>query len=122
MYFWVTVMHLLALIAALDNGLTWLVKTIIVVAIIISFLYVSLENRREKRIFGYGDNGWYLESNEGEITSVSLMGSSVATPFFIFVHMKSERSTPFSFLIFRDSLNRESYRRLRVLLTIVGAK
>ena len=113
-------MHLLALIAALDNGLGWSTKMILITAIVISCLYASLENRREKRIFGYGDNGWYVEPSADEITPVRLMGSTVATRFFIFVHMKTERSTRFSFLVFRDSLDKESYRRLRILLTIVG--
>ncbi|MEE9395406.1 MAG: protein YgfX [Methylococcales bacterium] len=118
----ITIIHLLALVAGLDNGLALPVKAVLIITIITSFFYGLEKNRREKRIFGYGDSGWYVESKTGKSRSVSLMGSSVATPLFIFLHLKSEQSTPFSFLIFQDSVNTESYRRLRILLTIVGTK
>lgn len=68
---------------------------------------------------GYHDSGgWYLDDGSDETLKLQLLPSSVVTPWVVILNFKSANKATRSFVICRDSLDAESFRELRVVLTI----
>lgn len=64
------------------------------------------------------DNSWALTLSTGEIIEASLLGNSILSPWFVLLHFRTEKNDR-QVLICRDSLEPDTFRRLRVALRVV---
>lgn len=62
------------------------------------------------------NNEWVLKTHQGEEHAAKLEGNSLITPFLIILNFKRTDKKRISVLIFKDSLSKEIFRELRVLL------
>jgi hypothetical protein len=65
------------------------------------------------------DGGWRLHLRDGREFKCELLGDSLMTPAFTLLVLSSAYGTRLV-PIFRDSLDSETYRRLRVVLCVYG--
>lgn len=108
------VLHLLAVTAALGNDLPLAIQLIIVGLIGIDAWFTLKRLRTEQRVISYSAaKGWQLSDN-GKITNVQILPSTVLTTLVIFLHIVNNPAL----LIPYDALSQEDYRRLIVQLKI----
>ena len=116
-------MHGLAFLAAWLNPLPIGVRILLAGAVAASF---GSALKRERREFGFSglrlrpDGSWELHARDGAVLEATLLGSTLANPWFVLLRFKTESLRP-SLLICRDSLAEDEYRRLRVALKVVGS-
>jgi hypothetical protein len=67
------------------------------------------------------DRGWFLEGADGAIQPLEISGSTVATPWVVFLHARSDR-TRYAWALFKNSGDGDSFRRLRVCLRVGPVK
>ena len=65
------------------------------------------------------DNSWALTLTGGETVEASLLGSSIISTGFVLLHLRTEKNVR-HILICRDSLEADTFRRLRVALRVVA--
>jgi hypothetical protein len=119
-------LHGLALLAAFLNPLP-IAMRLAVSAVVMLSLWLNLRRWRHPLIAGLSqrpDGGWRLYSAKGAEFEASLLGSSLANPWFVLLHLRTE-SARLNLLLCRDSLPEDGFRRLRVALQAsagLGAK
>jgi len=113
--------HALSLLAAWLNPLSiWL--RLALSAGVLAGGWLALRNWRRPGVAGLRqkpDGHWTLRDGAGADIEASLLGSSLANPWFALLHFRAE-SRRFDVLVCRDSLPEEAFRRLRVALEITG--
>ena len=85
-------------------------------------LSLWLASRSKPEIVGLRllpDGIWLLQSADAAEIEASLLGSSLANPWFVLLHFQAE-TRRYSLLICRDSLDADGFRRLRVALNVAG--
>lgn len=117
--------HLLALIGSLAAGLPVSVRAVLVIAVVGSGIFhlrrVRLDRTENRPLIIYGEQeGWSFQIGAGPRVIAELLASSVATRWITILHFQTEQSRFQSFVILRDSLDCEDYRRLRMVLKITG--
>ena len=55
-----------------------------------------------------------------DYSGVTILESSVVTPFVIFLHLKPHKQKPMALVIANDCLSKNDFRRLIVRLTLSG--
>lgn len=55
-----------------------------------------------------------------DYSGVTILESSVVTPFVIFLHLKPHKQKPMALVIAKDCLSKNDFRRLIVRLTLSG--
>ncbi|MCI0667158.1 MAG: hypothetical protein L0Y38_06905 [Methylococcaceae bacterium] len=120
-----TAAHVLALIGSLAAGVPGLFKTVLVIAIVGS-CYIQLRRARLDRnetrpLIVYGEqDGWSFRIGAGPPVHADLLASSVAIRWITILHFRTAEKRIQSFVIPRDSVSPEEYRRLRMILKIAG--
>jgi len=113
--------HILALLAAWVNPLAVWLKLPLSLCILIS-LWLAFKHRANgpeiKGLQLKPDNSWVLHLAQGGEVEARLLGSSIANPWFVLLHFRTEKIR-YSVLIPRDSLPPEDFRKLRVALRVV---
>ncbi len=117
---WVLIrVHGLAGIAALMNSLPLGIKVTLLGAVGLS-LYLTLCNHvLDPAVSGLllnRDGGWEVTRRSGPVMA-TLADSTVATPWIVILHLVSD-SQKIPVLVPRDSVDPESFRRLRVHLRV----
>jgi len=111
--------HALSLLAAWLNPLPVGLRLILSVCVLFS-LWAALRRSRGG-ITGLRlqpDGSWILHEGDAEVEA-SLLGRSLSTPWFVLLHFRTETRRP-ALLVCRDSLDPDAFRRLRVVLQVVG--
>lgn len=111
--------HALSLFAAWLNPLPVWLRLVFSVCVLFS-LWAALRRSRAG-ITGLQpkpDGSWILHEGDTEVEA-SLLGSSLSTPWFVLLHFRTETRRP-ALLVCRDSLDTDAFRRLRVVLQVVG--
>ncbi len=113
----------MAAVGSLANGLPVMFRLIVFIAVLVS-CYVTLRHylisvSKDLLVIAHNESeGWSLQSGSQAIEFVDVMSNSVSTRIVIIlnfvIHNKQRRSV----VIFKDSLDEESYRQLRVLMRI----
>ena len=119
--FFLLVVHALSLLACWLNLLAFWLKLLLSLSVLISgwLNYKALINGPViKGIQLKPDESWELHLANGEKLEASLLGSTIANPWFVLLHFKAEKKK-YSLLIPRDGLEPEDFRRLRVALKVV---
>jgi len=86
---------------------------------LITVIYLSLKNNRERVIHSQADNVWLLGQGENTINA-QLLDGSVVTPFFVILNFRCENGKYKKEVVFKDSLKFDVYRKLRVKLKVEG--
>jgi toxin CptA len=111
--------HGLAMLAVALTDISWIWTVPLAFAILASVRYevrrmVSAEPWTLLHVEG---QGWSIARPGGEPEGLTLSGSSVATPWVVVLHGRTGRRRR-DLLVTRDSLDAESFRRLRLHLRI----
>ena len=114
--------HALAFVAAWANLLELWLKLLLSVSVALSLWHVFKERANSHEIAGLQlkpDGSWMLRLSSGDDIEAKILGSSIANPWFVLLHLQTENKR-YSMLIPRDSLEPDDFRRLRVALVVVG--
>ena len=112
----------LAFVAAWANLLELWLKLLLSVSVALSLWHVLKERANSHEIAGLQlkpDGSWMLRLSSGDDIEAKILGSSIANPWFVLLHLQTENKR-YSMLIPRDSLEPDDFRRLRVALIVVG--
>ena len=114
------VLHAVAIIATIFNGLAVANKLIIFSLILIS-LFVYIKNTKKEFILRFSSlSGWTLAYSEKHFHPITVLRSTVITPYFIFLHFKMQNQQKHAILIFIDALKGDEFRMLEVELKLSG--
>jgi hypothetical protein len=119
--------HVLSFLAAWLNPLAIWLKLPLSLCVLFSLWLAFKRHANGPEIAGLQlkpDESWDLHLARDEKAEARLLGSSIANPWFVLLHFKTENKR-YSVLMPRDSLEPEAFRRLRVALKVVkigGAK
>ena len=64
------------------------------------------------------DGSWGLTDYSGETCEAQLLGSSIVSPWFVLLHLRTDKKTR-HVLICWDSLESDTFRQLRVALRVI---
>ena len=87
--------------------------------VLIVVIYFSLKNNRERVIHSQADNVWLLGWGENTINA-RLVDGTVVTPFFVILNFRCDNGEYKKEVVFKDSLEFDVYRKLRVKLKVEG--
>lgn len=117
-------LHLLALGALADTALEWPARLAIAAAVLGSLAWQCRAWHRSRRAgattLAYRQGQWWLESAGGE-RSVTPCADSTLLPFLIVLRLRHSGGLH-TLLLPSDALDREQFRRLRVLLRLRGMR
>ena len=110
--------HLLALfVLFLPFDLPFILKVLLVIYVMISFLiYSKRTTRNYTGDLRYLDNNNWLWLKEGEEIKLQLKNGIILQPQLITLTFQDAKQKKFYWTLFPDSVDKESFRRLRVLL------
>jgi hypothetical protein len=114
-------LHTLAFLAAFLNPLSAEIQLAIAAAVLLS-AWLNLKSWRNPTIIALRqspDGGWLIYPADDIETEVLLLGSSMANPWFVLMHLRAEKRR-LNLLLCRDSLPADGFRRLRVALQVGG--
>jgi hypothetical protein len=114
-------LHALALLAAFLNPFPTEIQLVIAAAVSLS-AWLNLRSWRNPTIIALRqtpDGGWLIYSADEVESEALLLGSSMANPWFVLLHLRAEKHR-LNLLVCRDSLPAEGFRRLRVALQVGG--
>jgi len=89
--------------------------------LLILFVILSLKNNKQRSLQWQPDGGWLIADNKQQY-SASLKQGSVVTTFFASLVFRLENKKILTIIIFKDSINVEKFRQLRVRLKVEGIK
>ncbi len=117
--------HALAAAASFSNALPlWaqmlLFSSVALSLIIILKRYIFCDPADAIEVAWRQDDGWRLRYGARDAVPVRLLGTSVATTMVTILHFKTEQGKRHEVVVFRDVLDAERYRLLRVILRTVA--
>lgn len=118
-----TVGHLGAMAVVIALNFSWMLKLVLFVVLMISLVSViRKQGKASVDTLTWKDGGeWLLELNDGSQYETYLLPSSYISPWLVVLNFgKAENHRGRSITFFRDALDQESFRRLRVRLGING--
>lgn len=111
-------LHLIAFSASIANTLPIQLKLLVAALIIVNLAGTHRTLKSESRMIKHTEkNGWELISENSNDT-IEILGSSVITPFAIFLHLKSNAPI----VIFYDAMPEDIFRQLLVKLKMSYGK
>ncbi len=117
-------LHLLSILPVLFTPLALVYKIALIVVIMGSLrIYLIKENSREKIFIRHKSvMGWELAGREEKFDLIEVLPSTVVTPYFSILNFKIHENKKQTILIIKDGLTADNYRKLVVLLKMVGLK
>jgi len=89
--------------------------------LLFSISYQLLINRTSHKLHWQADGSWLVSKNNESNKAVLTQGS-VVTPYFASLNFEFENKHKETVLIFKDNINPEKFRQLRVRLKVEGIK
>jgi|LakMenE18May11ns_1017448.scaffolds.fasta_scaffold9295077_2 hypothetical protein len=115
------VLHFLAILACGVSSLMMLYKAALLIFILM------IKHRADKRwqnsiykLRFTEFSGWEMAFENDDYCGVTILVSSVITPFVIFLHLKPHTQKPMALVIAKDCLSKNDFRRLVSRLTLSG--
>ena len=110
--------HLTAIVVCAPLPLPFIWRVVLVASILCAFasnayLYVQ---RSPRRLHWSPEEGWTLTSRDGKEHDVELLPEAYLSPWLVVAHFKDERGKRRTVMLAQDSVRREGFRRLKVLL------
>jgi len=84
-------------------------------------VFLSLKNNKQRNFQWQPDGGWLITDNKQQY-SANLKLGSVVTVFFASLVFTLENKKTLTVIIFKDNINAEKFRQLRVRLKVEGIK
>ena len=81
----------------------------------------ALKNNRQREFSLQVDGGWVIKQDDQKYNA-ELSSGCVVTPFFTLMNFKLENSKTLNLLLFRDNIETNAFRQLRVRLKVEGHK
>jgi hypothetical protein len=119
---WLGLVHGLALLACLFNGLPIWSRAVLACLVLVSgglSVKTALLAPGVRELQWQKDKGWLLATGQGQELSAQLLGSSRVWTRFALLHFAAGNRR-LNLVVWPDSLEPEDFRRLRVLLTVEG--
>jgi len=88
---------------------------------LISFVVKSLNNNKQRSLQWQPGGGWLITDNKQKNTA-NLKQGSVVTTFFTSLVFTLDNKKTLTVIIFKDNINAEKFRQLRVRLKVEGIK
>ena len=111
--------HLLATLSLLLSALMPYQKVIVIIFVVVSFLYQKNKLYRYKKLLWLKENDWVIfDALENEI-NVRLSSLSFSSSWLVILALRTEDNKAINLLVPFDALNKESFRLLKVKLTIL---
>jgi len=113
--------HALAAVASFSNTLPLWLQTLLFGAVALSLIillkrYIFFDPVDAMEVAWREEEGWRLRCGTRDAVPVRLLGTSVVTTMITILHFKTEQGKRHEVVVFRDALDAESYRVLRVIL------
>lgn len=106
--------HGLALIACLISALPWPGKLLLSLALPVHLFFAARNVDRQHVTIRYQEgSGWNIDDEQ-----VTILPSTVLTPFAIWLHFKPQSARKKALLIVKDAMSESEFRRLIVKLKI----
>ncbi len=117
--------HALAAVASFCNTLPLWLQMLLFGAVALSLFillrrYIFLDPVDAMEVAWREEEGWRLRYGTRDAVPVRLLGTSVVTTMITILHFKTEQGKRHEVVVFRDALDAESYRVLRVILKTVA--
>ena len=94
-------------------------KVIVIIFVVVSFLYQKNKLYRYKKLLWLKENDWVIfDALENEI-NVRLSSLSFSSSWLVILALRTEDNKAINLLVPFDALNKESFRLLKVKLTIL---
>jgi len=117
------VAHLGAMAIVLPLNFSWLIKITLLTLVAVS-MFVVLRGKgfANVNVLTWKEGSeWVLELNDGTQVETYLLPSSYVSPWLVVLNFsKAENQRGRSVTLFRDTLDQETFRRLRVRLRMGG--
>lgn len=113
--------HALAAVASFSNALPLWAQLLLFSAVALSLIivlkrYVFSDPVDAVEVAWREEDGWRLRVRAEDAVPVRLLGTSVVTTVVTILHFMTEQGKRHEVVVFRDALDAESYRLLRVIL------
>jgi len=118
-WFYLSVVHILAAIALLLSTVVIFFKVIVSMLLLVSFLYQKIKLSRYKELVWLADNDWLLIDATGNESNVHLTSLSFSSSWLVILALRNENNKAINLVLPFDALTKESFRRLKVKLTIL---
>jgi hypothetical protein len=106
--------HGLALIACLISALSWPGKLLLSLTLPVHLFFAVRNIDRQHVTIRYQEgSGWHIDDKQ-----VTILSSTVLTPFAVWLHFKPELARKNALLILKDAMPDTEFRRLIVKLKI----
>ena len=89
--------------------------------ILLVLVVYSVKNNTTRQLQWQDDGSWLIRRNNQSIKAVLLSGS-VVTSFFSALNFKLENNKNLNVIIFKDSIDHEKFRQLRVRMKVEGIR
>ena len=116
-----SVVHSLAALASMLNGLPLSFKLLAFLAVIASFKYYSLlyDKKFQPFFIRYSEEtGWLVSENKTDFQTIEILSTSVVSQYVIALHFHRQDKKHHSRVIFYDALTTKDYRALVVALKV----
>lgn len=114
--------HALAIVAVIFSSLSLVISMLIISMISLSFLYQKKYQNKVKKMVWLSGKEMALHYQYDEAVSAQLSTLSFSIAWLVILVLRTERDKLVSVLIPFDSLDAESFRLLKVRLTIISYK
>jgi len=112
--------HILTLgvlwLSPLQFAINSLLTLVLIISAFLSLKRHVFENHRIQEIIHDSDRDWQLIIGDGKEVYAELQANSYRHPFISILNFKTEDKERYSAILLPDNVDRESFRRLRVLL------
>ena len=115
------VVHVLALVACFFTGVALIVKSLIFMMVLVSLSrqFYIFKPQQWAQLKYSSVQGWSYGQGEQELTSITILPSTVITTRLVIIHALNENQQWQAIVIGYDSLADDSFRQLRVNLKVL---
>lgn len=112
--------HIIALIAVLYANLPVIIKLAGCILLTVSYRYYQSQTKKRCRIVWLKDNQWFIYTDDQQVIEAKLTPMSFLANWLVILALKTEEGKRLNFVIPFDALDKHSYRRLKVKLTMLS--
>ncbi len=91
----------------------------ILLVVLSVFVTDSMSNNTYRELHWRTDGSWLIMKNKQKFEA-RLLAGSVVTPYFTSLNFRLENNKKYNVILFKDSINSEKFRQLRVRMKVEG--
>jgi len=117
--FYLSGIHMLAATAVLISTVAVFIKVIVLVFLLISFVFQKSRSCQYKKLIWLKENDWVLFDASDNEVNANLRPLSFSCSWLVILALRTENNNVINLLVPFDALSKESFRQLKVKLTIL---